>query len=75
MGRDAGLGTRGRRPRTGGRIAGTVVHMWDCPLAGKPREELNIGQALDTLERPGARACQECRAAEALLPLLGGGDG
>ncbi|MFF5939037.1 DUF6233 domain-containing protein [Streptomyces sp. NPDC012508] len=58
-----------------GRIAGTVVHVWDCPLAGKPREELNVDQALDALERPGARACQECGAAESLLPLLGREDG
>ncbi|MFF8646460.1 DUF6233 domain-containing protein [Streptomyces sp. NPDC015345] len=33
--------------------------------------ELNLDQALDALERPGARACKECEAAAALLPLLG----
>ncbi|MGW2207250.1 DUF6233 domain-containing protein [Streptomyces sp. NPDC001774] len=56
---------------TAGRIAGTVVHVWDCPLAGAPREELNVDQALDALERP----CQRAGAAEALLPLLGREDG
>lgn len=55
----------------GGRIAGTVVHVWDCPQGGAPPEELNLDQALDALERPGARACKECGAAEALLPILG----
>ncbi|MER7960172.1 hypothetical protein [Streptomyces sp. NPDC096030] len=25
-----------------GRIAGTVVHVWDCPFAGTPRGELNV---------------------------------
>lgn len=48
----------------------TVVHVYDCEHSPRGASELNLDEALDALQRPGARACKECGAAEALTPLL-----
>ncbi|MDI3408305.1 DUF6233 domain-containing protein [Streptomyces cavernicola] len=58
-----------RRRLDGGRFE-LVVHTYDCAEAPAGGEELNIDQALNALERPGARACRVCDAAASLLPLL-----
>ncbi|QCX82630.1 hypothetical protein C9F11_45350 (plasmid) [Streptomyces sp. YIM 121038] len=49
-----------------GRMTGLVVHGYDCPSSPDGDEELNLGQALTALYRPGARACTQCEAAVAL---------
>ncbi|MFZ3557150.1 DUF6233 domain-containing protein [Streptomyces sp. BH055] len=56
--------------RRGGTV-GTVVHEYDCEDSPGGPTELDVTQALDALERPGARACQKCDAAQVLLPALG----
>ncbi|NBE56127.1 hypothetical protein [Streptomyces boluensis] len=47
------------------------MHLYYCPDAPRGGVELNLDQALTELVRPGSRACTECGAAAALLPLLG----
>ncbi|MEV5997173.1 DUF6233 domain-containing protein [Streptomyces sp. NPDC052115] len=58
-----------------GRTAGTVVYLSDCKDSPVGATELNLDQTLDALQRPGARACKDCGAAEALLTLLGAAGG
>lgn len=53
----------------GGRPGGTLVHVHDCEAADGGGREVDLDEALTALRRPGARACQECDAAVALLPL------
>jgi hypothetical protein len=48
---------------------GILVHVHDCEK-WSDGPELNLDEALTTLQRSGARACKDCGAAEALLPLL-----
>ncbi|WP_328535114.1 DUF6233 domain-containing protein [Streptomyces sp. NBC_00344] len=50
------------------RTLGQVVHVHDCTEAEGGRDA-DLDEALDALRRPGGQACQECAAAEALLPL------
>ncbi|MFH8797553.1 DUF6233 domain-containing protein [Streptomyces sp. NPDC017941] len=58
------LRDRHRRP------AGAIVHEYDCEDAPRGEPELNLDQALDALQRPGARACKTCSAAEVLQRFL-----
>ncbi|MEW1926389.1 DUF6233 domain-containing protein [Streptomyces sp. NPDC088360] len=54
-----------------GRVTRTVVHLYDCESSPGGASELNLDEALDALERPGAQACKKCGAAASLTPLLG----
>jgi hypothetical protein len=55
---------------SGGRAGGTRVHVYDCKDSPGGDRELNLDEALTELQRPGAKACKKCGAAEALMPLL-----
>ncbi|MFD0555204.1 phospholipase effector Tle1 domain-containing protein [Streptomyces rectiviolaceus] len=50
----------------GSPATGAVVHEDGCELAPPGGPELDLGQALAALARPGGRACQDCAAAEVL---------
>ncbi|KOV17254.1 hypothetical protein ADK91_02870 [Streptomyces sp. XY511] len=53
----------------GSRPTGTRIHEHGCPQAPADGPELDLDQALTALTRAGARACQECAAAEVLTRL------
>jgi Family of unknown function (DUF6233) len=63
-------------PRWGWRVqqlhhrggGGALVHVHDCEAA-EGGQDVDLDDALAALRRPGARACQRCDAAAALLPL------
>ncbi|MEW1794688.1 DUF6233 domain-containing protein [Streptomyces niveus] len=54
----------------GDRKGRSVVHDTACRNAPPLASELTTLEALDALERPGARACDVCDAAAILLPAL-----
>ncbi|EST31746.1 DUF6233 domain-containing protein [Streptomyces niveus] len=54
----------------GGRKGQSVVHDMACRNGPPLASELNTLEALDALERPGARACDVCDAAAILVPAL-----
>ncbi|MGP3691191.1 DUF6233 domain-containing protein [Streptomyces sp. IBSNAI002] len=53
----------------GSRPTGTVVHEYGCEIVPPDGPELDLEQALAAFGREGARACQECAAAEVLNRL------
>ncbi|EST32361.1 hypothetical protein M877_04625 [Streptomyces niveus NCIMB 11891] len=55
----------------GERPGQSTVHDMACRNAPPLASELTTLEALDALERPGARACEVCDAAAILLPALG----
>ncbi|MFD7898947.1 DUF6233 domain-containing protein [Streptomyces sp. NPDC059743] len=57
------------------RRGGTVVHDAACREAVGGGVEMGALEALDALMRPGAQACQDCAAAEVLIPALNLGQG
>ncbi|MFE0005240.1 DUF6233 domain-containing protein [Streptomyces erythrochromogenes] len=50
----------------GSRPTGTLVHEHGCSQAPADGPDLDLDQALAALARAGARACQQCAAAEVL---------
>ncbi|WP_159392545.1 DUF6233 domain-containing protein [Streptomyces niveus] len=65
------VGASGWTVGPGERPGQSTVHDMACRNAPPLASELTTLEALDALERPGARACEVCDAAAILVPALG----